>query len=45
MIIERGDVKDRLSKSYHPTGDGGFEDIPEWKEKYTLPLASKPRSG
>ena len=36
MNIERGGVKDRLSKIYYPTGDGGFEDIPEWKENDTV---------
>ena len=30
--IERCSVKDRLSKVYYPTGDGGFEDIPGWME-------------
>ena len=36
LNIERGTVKDRLSKIYYPSGDGGFENIPGWREKYAV---------
>ena len=36
LNIERGTVRDRLSKIYYPSGDGRFENIPGWREKYAV---------